>query len=76
MGQTYLQAKNIETLEYDMSKAHIVATIMCQFIEHMSINKTSHGDQFVVTYSLKKVINKWGDIAKESTKSEMKQLHD
>jgi hypothetical protein len=35
-----------------------------------------HGSQFVVTYSLKKGIQKWGERGRQSALKEMKQLHD
>jgi hypothetical protein len=44
-----------------MQEAKVLAMVMCQFNERMSISKTQHGEHFVVTYSLKKGIRKFGE---------------
>jgi hypothetical protein len=35
--------------------------VMCQFNERMGISKMQHGEQFVITYSLKKGIQRFGE---------------
>jgi hypothetical protein len=40
--------------EYNETEAKVLATIMCQFKERMKTTKIKHGNQYVVTYSLKK----------------------
>ena len=50
--------------------------MMCQFNERMNSTEVEHGSQFVVTYSLKKGIDTFGDRGKDAALKEMKQLHD
>ena len=44
----------------------------------MEVHKgeVEEGAQFIVTYTLKKALKKWGDKASNSATKEMKQLHD
>jgi hypothetical protein len=42
----------------------------------MGISQTQHQEQFVITYSLKKGIQKFGEQGRQSALKEMKQLHD
>jgi hypothetical protein len=69
--------KSTTTMEYDVNEAKVIAMIMCQFNERMDIQKKIiHGTQHLVTYSLKKGIERFKEAGKESAKDEMKQLHD
>ena len=52
------------------------ATIITTFNECMEHTVEEQGQQYVVTYSLKAGINKFGKQAKASAPKEMKQLHD
>ncbi len=62
-------------MEYDELEAKVIAMIMCQFNERMSISKVEYRNKYVITYSLQKAMKKWGGRAKQSVTSEMKQLH-
>ena len=76
-GQSHAQVPSKrESMEYSSREARVLATIMCQFNERMSRKVTKHGDQFVVTYSLKKGIQKFGERGRASAFKEVKQLHD
>jgi hypothetical protein len=56
---------------------HVIAMTMCRFNETMEITeKFAHGVQHVITYSLKKALNKFGDPAKTSASKEMKHMLD
>ena len=50
-------------------------TVITTFNKCMEHVVQEHGQQHVVTYSLKAGINKFGDQAKASAHKEMKQLH-
>ena len=63
-------------IEYNTNEAFALATILCQFKERLYRGTVKHGEQFVVTYSLKKGIQKFGDRGKKSAYKEMKQLVD
>ena len=76
IGKSYMQASTKPDIEYDQNEAKVIAIIMCQFNERMQIEKVQNGNQFVVTYSLKKGIAKFGDQGWNSALKEMKQLHD
>ena len=54
--------------EYNLSEAQVIAM--------METSKIHHGNQSVVTYSLKKQMQKFGEPGKQSALNEMKQLHD
>ena len=63
-GKSYAQAVNInQGMLYSQQEAKVVAMIMCQFNERMSIQKTQYKVQFIVTYSLKQGKQKFGDEA-------------
>ena len=47
--------------EYNLNDAKVIAMIMCQFNERMETAKIHHGNQYVVTYSLMKGIQKFGE---------------
>ena len=53
-----------------------MATVIATFNEHMEHTVEEKGQQYVVTYSLKAGINKFGDQANAAAHKEMKQLHD
>ena len=48
--------------------------IICQIKERVTTTELKCGDQFVVTYSLKKGIQKFGEPAKQAVLNEMQQL--
>ena len=78
-GQTHAQhqSKPVETMEYTGSEAKVLAAIMCQLTERLQKDcKLQHGNQFVVTYSLKKGIQKFGQKGTNAANKEMRQLHD
>ena len=61
-GKSYTQLQAQSTMiECDTQEARCLTNIMCTFNERMDIQKTKHGAQFVITYSLKKAIHKWGE---------------
>jgi hypothetical protein len=75
--QGYSQVEKKSAIdEYNVVEAKVLATIMCQFKERMKTTKIKHGNQYVVTYSLKKGIKEFGEQGKQSVVKEMKQLHD
>jgi len=75
--QGYSQIEKKSALdEYNVVEAKVLATIMCQFKERMKTTKIKHGNQYVVTYSLKKGIKEFGKQGKQSVVKERKQLHD
>ena len=84
MGEkTY--AMNIQTetnrdkdkgLVYTHDETRVLATVITTFNEHMECTVEEQGQQYVVTYSLKEGIKKFGKQAKASAHKEMKQLHD
>ena len=63
-------------LVYNHHEARVLATIITTFNEHMEHNVEEQGQQYVVTYSLKAGINKFGNRSKASAHKEMEQLHD
>ena len=55
----------------------VITMIMCQFNKRMDFKKMQHEVKFIVTYSLKQGIQKFGDEeAQKSALKEMKQLPD
>lgn len=63
--------------EYTIGQAHVIATIICRFNEDMvSTTAITHGQQHVITYSLKKALDKFGSKAKESANQEIRQMLD
>ena len=81
-GKTYITNIQSETnqdkdnvLVYNHDEARVLATVITTFNEHMECIVEEHGQQHVVTYSLKAGINKCGDQAKAAVHKEMKQLH-
>ena len=83
-GKTYVTNMQTETKErdkdnglvYNHNEARVLATVVTKFNEHMEHIVEEHGQQHVVTYSLKAGINKFGNQAKAYAHKEMKQLHD
>ena len=63
-------------LVYNHDEARVVATVTTTFNKQMEHTVQEHGQQYVVTYSLKAGINKFGEQARASAHKEMKQLHD
>ena len=61
--------------EYNLSEAQVIAIIMCQFNERMETSKIHPGNPYVVPFSLKKGIQKFGEPGRQSAVKEMKQLH-
>ena len=57
-------------------EARVLATVITTFNEHMECTVEEQGQQYIVTYSLKAGINKYGIQTKASAHKEMKQLHD
>ena len=70
------QAKESETIEYNLREAFVLATIMVEMRDRVAVTKEQFGHQFVVTYSLKQGIKKFGQPGLQSAFKEMKQLHD
>jgi hypothetical protein len=67
----------METMDYDENEAKVIAMIMMQICERVSINtKNEYGQQHVVTYSLQQAIKKFGQDGWKAGFDEMKQLHD
>ena len=67
-GKTYITNVQAETnqdeengLVYNHDKARVLVTVITMFNEHMEHVVEEHGQQHVVTYSLKADINKFGD---------------
>ena len=82
-GKTYAMNEQTETnqdedkgLVYNHDEAGVLATIITTFNEQMEHTVEEQGQQYIVTYSLKAGINKFGKQAKASAHKEMKQLHD
>ena len=63
-------------LVYNHDEARVLATVITTFNECMEHTVEEEEQQYVVTYSLKAGINKFGKQAKASAHKEMKQLHD
>ena len=57
---------------YNHDKARVLATVITTFNECLEHVAEEHGQQHVVTYSLKAGINKFGNQAKASAHKEMK----
>ena len=63
-------------LVYNHDKTRVLATVITTFNGHMECTVEEQGQQYVVTYSLKARINKFGEQGKTSPHKEMKQLPD
>ena len=59
-------------LVYNHNEARVQATVITTFMEHMECVAEEHGQQHVVTYSLKAGINKFLNQPKASAHKEMK----
>ena len=81
-GKSYNQVGSVQAdlepdMEYTLAEAKVLATIMCQMNKRVvKTNTITHGTQHVVTYSLKKGTQQFGDRGKQATLKEMKQFHD
>ena len=81
-GKTYSSnaqqtTSSSETMQYSKEQARVIATVMQTITDRLEKKrKIKHGKQFVVTYSLKKGIAKFGQRGKDATMKEMRQLHD
>ena len=82
-GKSYITNIQTETnqdegngLVYDHDEARVMVTVITTFNECMESVVEEHGQQHVITYSLKAHINRFGNQAKASTHKEIKQLHD
>ena len=82
-GQTYNQVevktvtKLTSDMEYNLEESKVLAMIMCQFNDRMTKKeKIVYGSQHIVTYSLQKGLNKFGQCGPDSTYKEMKQMND
>ena len=65
-----------EEIEYETKYAIVYAHVMTQIRDRASGILMSHGTQHVVTYSLKKGLEKFGERGRQATLKEMQQLHD
>ena len=63
-------------LVYNNDEVRVMVTVSTTFNEHMEHTVEEQGHQYIVTYSLKAGINKFGEQAKASGDKKMKQLHD
>eukprot|EP00977_Amphora_coffeiformis_P023701 scaffold13992_cov140-Amphora_coffeaeformis.AAC.1 len=63
-------------MEYHHREAYVMAHIISTIKERLHIATVEHGSQHVVTYSLKKGIDKFKDRGKAAALKEMKQMHD
>eukprot|EP00977_Amphora_coffeiformis_P022931 scaffold11877_cov125-Amphora_coffeaeformis.AAC.1 len=63
-------------MEYHHREAYVMAHIISTIKERLHIATVEHGSQHVVTYSLKKGIEKFKDRGKAAALKEMKQMHD
>ena len=78
-GKTYITDVQTKTnqdkengLVYNHDEARVMGTVITTFNECMKCVVEEHGQQHVVTYSLKAGINKFGDQAKALAYKEMK----
>ena len=63
-------------LVYNHDEARVLVIVITTFNKCMECTVEDQGQQYVVTYSLKAGINKFGKQAKASAHKEMKQPHD
>ena len=61
-----------EKESWSFSTARVLATVITTFNEGMECTVEEQGQQYVVTYSFKAGINKFGEQAKASAHKEMK----
>ena len=74
--QTVTNEHEENGLVYNHDEPRVLVTVISTFNKHMEHVVQEHGQQHVVTESLKAGINKFGDHTKASAQKEMKQLHD
>ena len=72
----HLHAQTYETFEYSSEEASVLVMILCTINERAVAEVSKVGAQFVVTYSLKQGIKKFGERGRAAARKEMKQLHD
>ena len=63
-------------LVYNHDEARFLATVITTLNRQMECTVDEQRQQYIVTYSLKADINKFGKQAKTLAQKEMKQLHD
>jgi hypothetical protein len=61
---------------YTTAEAMVLAHIISEFNERLSITTTGQGSSFVTTYSLQKGLQQFGYRGKQETPQEMQQLHE
>ena len=74
--QTQTNKDEDNGLVYNYDEVRVLVTVITTFNKHMDHVVEEHGQQHVVTCSLKAGINKFGNQAKASANKVMKQLHD
>ena len=66
----------LPSLEYTNTEALVMAIIMQSVEERFNLSTIEHGTQHLLTYSLKKGIEKFKDRGTKAALKDMKQLHD
>ena len=74
--QTEASQDEDKGLVYNHDEARVLATVSTTFNKHMEYAVEVQRQQYVVTYSLKAGINKFGKQAKTSAHKETKQVYD
>jgi hypothetical protein len=74
-GSTHTQVTPAPTI-YTTAEAMVLARIISEFNERLSITTTGQGSSFVTTYSLQKGLQQFRYRGKQATPQEMQQLHD
>ena len=64
-----------KTIEHDSDMNIMLTTIVCALNECQVNQKAKVGVQNIATHTLNQAMKKWGDMAVQSAKKEMKQLH-
>jgi rubrerythrin len=72
----WICAKHVTELHYDVEVAHVLFMILLKFSEEIDLIKHEIHVQNVITYSLKKGIQKFGQKARDAVIKEMKQMID
>ena len=62
--QTETNQDEDKDLVNNQDKARVLATVITTFNKHMECTVEDQGQQYVVTYTLKAAINKFGELAK------------
>jgi hypothetical protein len=77
--QTHIMVDESQAIEYDRDVAQYAANFLTALqnrIERSKPKKTEKGNSFLVTYSLKKGLEKFKDKGYKAARGEMEQLHD